>query len=83
MAKMTKAQRKRLDGLRAAQATAMNAVWDAAPDNHTPFMECLRMAGPDVAATYRDASSAVTEYERELVRDGRGWLNTFYQFTPY
>ena len=70
---LTSAQRKHGTRLWANLDAAHTAVYQGATD--TPFNEALSIAPRNLVAAYTDALSALSEYEHELVAQGRGYFN--------
>lgn len=75
VAKMTKAQRSRMAKLERWVSAAMDLVYLAAPDQHTPFSECYRLASADVRKGYDDAKAALAAFEQQMADEQRGWYD--------
>lgn len=75
---ITALQRKRGIALWKACDQAHAAIFQGA--NNTPWNEAYRIAAADLRNAYDDASRALREYERQLVNEGRGYINAHGHF---
>ena len=82
MGRMTVAQVKILDKLSKAHQDARDAVYACAKDSSTRFDVCYELAPKKVRVAYDTAQAALTHYEQDLVRIGRGYFSVTGTFTP-
>jgi hypothetical protein len=79
---ITRAQLAKLDKLNETKDAAMNAIYDAVPNNITPFNDCRALATLKEREAYDSACSARQEFHHKLVAEGRGWFDDSGRFTP-
>lgn len=84
MPKITKAQAVKLHNAQMLVFARADKVFDAAsPRNDVPFLDCLKMASPDVRAAHAEALSALHAMESELLAQGRGYRDSYGHFKAY
>lgn len=70
---ITSAQRKKGIALWNACDVAHSAIFQGA--QNTPWSEAYRIAPDNLRNAYHEASNALRSFERELVNEGRGWID--------
>lgn len=80
---LTKAQEAKYAKLKASLSDAFDKVYAAAPDDHTPFSQCYELASRCVRAAYDGAQRAISDFERNMVVEGRGYFDGRYHFYAY
>lgn len=71
MPKMTKVQHKRLTNIEAARQSAIQAIYNSAPNRDTRFRDCLKLAHPGLVAAYEAACRDLIEFESRMIGEGR------------
>jgi hypothetical protein len=79
---ITRAQLAKLDKLNETKDAAMNAIYDAVPNNITPFKDCYELATLEEREAYDRARRARLDFHHWLVREGRGWFDANGSFMP-
>jgi hypothetical protein len=80
MAKLTKAQSHKLHDLQMMVFAMSDRVFSAIERSDVPFSECLKAATPDVREAHGKARAALSAFEFDMARQGRGYFDTYGNF---
>jgi len=82
MPKMTLLQARTLTRFVKARDLARDAIYTFAKADTDTFAACYLLAPPHERRAYQEALHDLTQYERSLIRLGRGYYATSGTFTP-
>jgi hypothetical protein len=69
--------RKQVEAARKAHDKIMQAIYALAPNGHTPFSECRKLASLDLQAKLDAAQSKIIDLEYKAVAAGKAWRASF------
>jgi hypothetical protein len=72
---MAKSIKKTIEGIRAKYDATVKLVYACAPNQVTPFSECLKLAPPDLRTQLEALNSQMIGAECDAVSTGKAWRN--------